>query len=141
MFAVIRLRGTINTAIKVKKTLELMKLNTTNHCVLVPNSPTTKGMLNVVQSYVTWGEVDPKLVEILVKRRGRLEGDKRVDEKQAKEFADKINKNTPVKDLPLKPVFRLSPPKKGLKSIRLSHPRGDLGYRGDKINALLEKMI
>jgi len=40
-----------------------------------------------------------------------------------------------------KNVFRLNPPKKGLKSIRKAYPRGDLGYRGDKINDLIKRML
>ncbi|MFC2143270.1 uL30 family ribosomal protein [Candidatus Aenigmatarchaeota archaeon] len=38
-------------------------------------------------------------------------------------------------------AFSLKPPKKGLKSIKKYYPKGDLGYRGDKINALINRMI
>ena len=41
----------------------------------------------------------------------------------------------------IRPVFRLGPPRKGFKSIRLPYPRGDLGNRKEKINDLLERMI
>ncbi|MBI4162750.1 MAG: uL30 family ribosomal protein [Candidatus Aenigmarchaeota archaeon] len=36
--------------------------------------------------------------------------------------------------------IKLKPPKGGFASFHHSHPRGDLGYRGDKIKALVEKM-
>jgi large subunit ribosomal protein L30 len=47
-----------------------------------------------------------------------------------------------IKDVPkLKPVFRLTPPKKGHKSIKEHYPKGSLGYWGDKINDLLKRMV
>jgi ribosomal protein L30/L7E len=33
------------------------------------------------------------------------------------------------------------PPRKGFKSIKHKRPLGDLGYRGDEINALIERMM
>ena len=44
----------------------------------------------------------------------------------------------------LKPIFRLRPPKKGYEREGIKKPfsvGGALGYRKDKINELLEKMI
>jgi len=39
-------------------------------------------------------------------------------------------------------VFRLNPPKKGYKSIKKSYKEGGaLGYRGEKINNLIQRMI
>jgi large subunit ribosomal protein L30 len=51
-------------------------------------------------------------------------------------------KNVALKDVRgIKPVFRLTPPAQGFKSTKLAYPEGDLGYRGDKINELIERMI
>lgn len=36
---------------------------------------------------------------------------------------------------------KLKPPKGGFKSIKEMYPKGDLGYRGEKINELLKRMI
>jgi large subunit ribosomal protein L30 len=38
-------------------------------------------------------------------------------------------------------VFRLHPPSRGLRSVKLHFPKGDLGYRGEKINELLKRMV
>jgi len=47
-----------------------------------------------------------------------------------------------LKDLEkIEPVFRLTPPSKGFKSIKEHYPKGDLGYRGKEINELLKRMI
>jgi ribosomal protein L30/L7E len=37
--------------------------------------------------------------------------------------------------------IRLKPPLKGFKSIKNMWPKGDLGYRGDKINELVKRMM
>ena len=39
-----------------------------------------------------------------------------------------------------KKVFHLNSPRKGFKAIKMVYPKGDLGYRGDKINELIERM-
>ena len=45
------------------------------------------------------------------------------------------------KDSGIKPVFRLSPPSGGFNAVKEYYPKGDLGYRGEKINELLKRMI
>jgi len=47
-----------------------------------------------------------------------------------------------MRDVPgLKPLFRLHPPRKGYEGIKRSFKEGGaLGYRADKINALLRRM-
>ena len=46
-------------------------------------------------------------------------------------------------DIPeIKPLFRLSPPKKGYEGIKRSFTNGGaLGYRGKEINKLLERAL
>lgn len=42
----------------------------------------------------------------------------------------------------VKPLFRLNPPKKGYRTVKRSFVnRGSLGYRKEKINALIERML
>ena len=41
----------------------------------------------------------------------------------------------------LKPVFRLSPPRKGYRHIKRPFPRGALGYRSAGMSELLKRMI
>lgn len=36
---------------------------------------------------------------------------------------------------------RLHPPRGGLKSIKRKYPKGDLGYRGKKIDILIKRML
>jgi large subunit ribosomal protein L30 len=141
MYAVIRVRGSVNVPKEVRDTLGLLRLTRVNHCVLISKGPDYEGMLQRAGSYITWGEVSQDTLERLVSKRGRLPGDVRVPEKEAREMARKILKDGSVRGTKLKPVFRLSPPSKGYRSVRLGFPRGDLGNRGEKINELLKRMI
>lgn len=150
---IIRLRGVQNLNPKTKDTLKYMRLNRVNHAVVLPETPTTKGMLQVGKDYVTWGEVDAKTLAQVIATRGRLVGDKPITD-------DHVAKGTPFKtigalaeaivagkfhynDVPdVKPIFRLHPARKGLEGIKRSvQIGGALGYRGKDINELLGRMV
>jgi large subunit ribosomal protein L30 len=151
MFAVVRLRGTPGLSRKVRDTLQMLRLKAVNNCVLVPETPDYKGMLEVVKHTITWGEIDKETLVELLKKRLRLKGSKKFTEEDLKritgygfeELAEALLAGkVKIKDFPqLQPVFRLTPPSKGLKSVKEFYPKGDLGYRGKAINELLKRMI
>ena len=62
-----------------------------------------------------------------------------------KELAEKIIKEEiQLKDLEIKPVFRLKPPKKGYERAGIKKAYsigGALGYRATEINKLINKMV
>lgn len=152
-YAVIRIRGTVNIKPDIKKTLQLLNLTRTNHCVLIEDTSSIKGMLQIVKDYVTWGEIEKKTLIKLIKEKGRLEGNKLITEdhlKSATSYKDIenlveaiISKKLKFKEIPnVKPVFRLNPPKKGYEGIKRAYSKkGALGYRGKEINKLIEKML
>lgn len=137
LYAVIRVRGSVNVPGEVRDTLKMLRLGRVNHCVLVPKKPDYEGMLRKAAHFVTWGEVSREVLEMLVSKRGRLAGGRRLPPGDAKKLAG----GSDAGDSGLKPVFRLSPPSRGYRSVRSSFPRGDLGYRGERINDLLKRMI
>jgi len=153
MFAVIRLRGTIGLSKKVASTLKMLRLDSGNSCVILPETPEMKGMLRKSKDYITWGEISKETLAKALEKRLRAKGtEKRVDVKKLKElsefdsfdsFAGAIEegKIKLSKQEKLQPVLRLTPPTKGFKSIKDPYPRADLGYRGKEINKLVEKMI
>jgi len=151
MFAVIRISGTVNMRREISDTLKMLRLEAPNNCVLIPDTPDFKGMLNLAKDSITWGEVDKETLAKLLEKRLRLEGDKKIDKKSLKEatgfdsfekLADELMKGKKLKDFEkLKPVLRLTPPSKGFKSTREPYPKGDLGYRGKEINELLKRMM
>lgn len=154
LLAVIRLRGTVNIRSEINDTLKMLKLHRINHATLINNSPSYLGMLQKSKDYITWGEIDAETLGLLLSKRGRLMGNKRLSDRYIKEnvkfktieeFAKAVYENqAKLSDLPsLKPVFRLRPPKGGFRrTIKKSiHANGELGNRGEKINLLLRKMI
>ncbi len=68
-------------------------------------------MIKKVKDFVTWGEVSDEFVGELSKKRKERNG-----------------------------VYALNPPKGGLKSSKLAFPKGDLGYRGKKIEDFIKRM-
>jgi large subunit ribosomal protein L30 len=151
MLAVIRIRGSVNVWKEFKDTMKIMRLKTVNNCVVVPDNDSYMGMVMKVKDYVTFGEINLKTFVAMLKKRGRIEGDKRLDEnsvsatgyKTVEELAKAIFEGSVnIRKVPkLKPVFRLTPPSKGFKSTKTQFPKGDLGYRGKEINELIMRMI
>ena len=108
-------------------------------------------MLNIIKDYVTWGEIDSDTTELLLQSSGKTSGNSDFSKEHLKETSFKTMKalakgltegKTVMRDVPgLKPLFRLHPPRKGYEGIKRSFKEGGaLGYRADKINALLRRM-
>jgi len=152
-FAVLRLRGKGDLRRDVKDTLRLLHLTRQNHCAIVPQDPTYRGMLQLVKDYVTWGEVDPEVLAKLLLKRGRQVGDRPIDDAFVKSHSEYksiwdlsqalVKGEARVADVrDLRPVIRLPPPRKGYRGIKRGyHDGGDLGYRGKAINPLLVRMV
>jgi len=143
MFAAIRVRGIRKINPKIKKTLEMLNLNRPNHCIVVPDTPQYKGMLNMVKDYVAFGEIDENTLYRLVYKKGRkgrkmlrTSMDENALKAAVKEVADGKKKLSEIID----PVFCLHPPRKGYKDIKLHYPRGALGKR-DNISELISRMV
>ena len=152
--AIVQVRGAIGMSKKVKDTLKFLRLHRKNGCVIVEPTDSVKGMIFKVKDYVTWGEVTPETVKLLLSKRGRIVGDKVLTEdylKQklkldfdtlVKEFFDSKRKLT---DIPgFKNYFRLHPPKKGFEAGGIKKPfaiGGALGDRREHINDLIMRMV
>lgn len=152
--SVIRIRGTVDVRKEVEDTLRILRLHKPNHAVVIDDRSSYKRMLQKAKDYITWGEIDAPTLSELIRKRGRLTGNKPVTDdyvrqnstfKSIEDFSKSlIEFKVEIKDLPsLKPVFRLHPPKKGFegKKKRAFSVGGELGYRGSRINLLLERMI
>jgi large subunit ribosomal protein L30 len=152
MFAIVQVRGTVNTRKDIKDTLKMLRLHHINHCVLVPDTPEYLGMVRKVKDYVAYGEVDAETLATILATRGRLPGNRRLSDDYVREhtsfggvseFANALHEGkVRFNDLPgLKPVLRLHPPRKGFLTIKRTYQQGGaLGYYGKEINSLLYKM-
>ncbi|MBN1110012.1 MAG: 50S ribosomal protein L30 [Methanomassiliicoccales archaeon] len=152
-FAVVRVRGHSGVRVEVEDTMHMLHLTRANHCVVLPETEEIKGMLQKAKDHITWGEVSEETLARMIKFRGRLVGDRPIDDDVVKEstafgsimaFAKGISKGeakyVDMKDV--KPLFRLSPPKKGYEGVKRAYGAGGaLGYRGKEINELISRMM
>lgn len=156
LYAIIRIRGRVDVPPDIEYTLKLLRLHKKYHAVLYPSDlPGIQGMLHKIKDWATWGEIDKETLVELLRKRGRIIGDKPLTD----EFVEKklLIKNG-VEGLAeallkgevmyhklkyVKPVFRLHPPRGGFKgSIKKPfNDGGELGYRGRAINELIRRML
>jgi len=141
MFVAIRVRGTVGLRKDIEDTMKMLRLNRPNHCVILPKNDMTEGMLRKVHNYITWGDITDENLEKLIEKRGRLKGNKKIEKSKVKDYISEIKKANSLKVMDLVPVIRLNPPLKGFKKTKLHYPKGALGYRKDKINELLLRMM
>jgi large subunit ribosomal protein L30 len=151
--AVVRIRGLSDVRGEINDTLKMLRLNHNCHAALIDDRPSYLGMLKKAENQVTWGEISNDAITMLLKKRGRTLGNKRLTDEYAKEVGyeslDALSEavwklEVDYKGLPdIEPVFRLHPPRKGYKGgVKKGYSTGgSLGYRGEDINGLLKNMI
>lgn len=151
---IVRVRGDCKIKKPVKDTLRMLRLYKKNNCVIIINNPVFMGMLGKIKDFITWGEINESTFKELIKKRGKLPGKQSLTEQYlkdktkldfesfTKEFFDSKKE---LKDIPgLKLFFKLHPPLKGFERKGIKKPfsmGGALGYRKEKINDLLMRMI
>ena len=138
--AAIRVRGLTQIKTTIESTLKMLRLYKNNYCTVLPNTPVYLGMLNKAKDYITWGELNDETFKMLVEKRG--EEFKGRDSDSNKKII--YNDFVVINNKKIKKYFRLSPPLKGFgrKGIKHSFQQGGaLGYRGEKINGLIKRMI
>ncbi len=156
-FILVRIRGTVHVNGKISDTMEMLRLNRPNHAVVIPRTDSYIGMVNKVKDYVAYGDIDAETLSALIKARGKLMGDKPIDDAFVKTATENkyatvdafakavVDGKATIKDLgeDAKPVFRLNPPVGGHVGSTKRHftVKGELGYRGADINALIRRMM
>jgi large subunit ribosomal protein L30 len=150
---VVKIRGTVSAQREARETLDLLRLAHTNHAVIIDSRPAYKGMLQRVNSYVTWGEPTKETVAAMLTKRGRLAGAKKLTDEYIQKAGFKsiddlaqaiVDCKTEYNKLPdIEPRFKLSPPSKGYKGKTKKgfNAGGEAGYRGEAINELVKRMV
>jgi len=119
--AVILIRGLIGVRHDIRETLYYLNLKKKHACVLVEDTPSVRGMLKKINDVATYGEVTEETIKALK------------DKREVKR-ADGTSKK----------FFSLAPPKGGFERKGIKQPfsvGGALGYRKEKINDLILKML
>ena len=153
MQALVQLRGEVNMSREVEDTLSMLNIHRTNHCALVPETDTYRGMVTKVNDYVAFGEPSVGvLASLLGKRAEPAAGEGKIDDEWVSENTDYDDVNalaeallaeeTTLRESGLSPAIRLHPPRSGHDGIK--HPRvegGQLGRHSTKeIDSLLTAM-
>ncbi|MFH1848726.1 MAG: uL30 family ribosomal protein [archaeon] len=116
--AVIRIRGNIGVRTDVSDTMKMLHLYHANSCLVLKSTASAMGMVKKAKDYITYGEISDNVLAELSKKISR-------DTKAGK-------------------VFGLAPPRGGFERKGIKTPfanGGAIGYRGEKINDLIKKMI
>jgi large subunit ribosomal protein L30 len=119
--AVVLVRNLTRASGVVKDTLRMLGLQKKFTCAVVEKNETMLGMLNKVKDYTTYGEIDEATLNLLQEKRGR------------KDAEGKLRRD-----------FHLHPPRGGFerKGIKHSFTQGGVvGYRREKMNKLINKML
>ncbi len=151
MLAVIRIRGDTKMRHDFRQALSLLKLHKTNHLVLVEEKD--RGQVNKVRDFVAYGPIDAQTLALVLEKRGRVPGDKRLNAQwlahaKIKDFetlAGAILKDIVELDKrKIKPVFRLKNPRKGFGPQGKKGAvgvGGVLGNNNQAINELIRQMV
>ncbi|MFW5902823.1 MAG: uL30 family ribosomal protein, partial [archaeon] len=118
------LRGKVNVPKKTEDTLKMLKLKNTHNCRILPENENYEGMLKKVEGYITWGEINQETLEKLLEKK-------------------EVKKPDEIEEKGIEKILKLHPPKGGFKKSKKRHynNKGELGYRGEEINQLIQRMI
>lgn len=152
--AVIRMTGDVGLNHDIRDTFKLLRLYKKNNCIVISNAKTFVGMLEKIRDRCTWGEIDEPTLKLLIEKRGKVSNNQQLTaeylKNNAKTDVDSLAKDImsfkkEIKNVPgLKPFFKLKPPTGGFerKGVKEQYSLGGaLGYRKDKINDLIKRMI
>jgi large subunit ribosomal protein L30 len=150
---VVKIRGTVRAQRETRETLDFLHLAHTNHAVLIDSRPAYKGMLQRVNSYITYGEPSKETVAMMLQKRARIAGDKKLTDEYINKVGYKsiddlaeaiVSCKVQFQKLPdIEARFKLHPPSKGYKgkTKRGFNAGGEAGYRGEAINSLVKRMV
>jgi large subunit ribosomal protein L30 len=149
LLAVVRIKGTMKVPMDVRETLDRLNLKKKNWMAFYYDSPAVRGMIKRAGRYVAWGEVENQdLIQELLKKRGRLKGERRLDQKALEQLGCKaveelaggiLNGDLKAyRNKGLINIFKLTPPTGGLPKAG-SSPRW--GYYGSDISTLISCMM
>ncbi|MBE5728050.1 uL30 family ribosomal protein [Candidatus Parvarchaeota archaeon] len=138
----VRIRSIIRANASVRRAVVALNLKKQNNCVILDKNPAIIGLLRQSEGVVTYGELNKETAAKLIGRALKQRG-KKVDDLNA--FIDSFFEgNAKLQDIGLKNLFRMHPPRGGFGRKGKSVPfkaGGSIGYRKEKINELLNRMM
>ena len=151
-YLILRIKGQADVPHWARTTMKLLKLEKKYRATIVPATDTTRGMLQKVQTFVSWCEASEDITKELVEKRARKVGYRPLTDADIKEMGyngtDELaeslytGKVALSKLKPLKPWFALAPPRLGFRrsTKRLAGQKGILG-KNKNLPDIVRRMI
>ena len=150
MKAIVQLRGEVNITSRIRDTLKMLNLHHVNHCTLIPETDSYRGMIIKVHDYVAYGKPSLPVLEKIISRRAEpLEGDATIDDEWISKNTEYdsithltqaiISEETTLRSQGLSPVLRLHPPRGGHRGIK--HPTKEGGQLGKHTTEEIDKLL
>ncbi|MEK6852406.1 MAG: uL30 family ribosomal protein [Nanoarchaeota archaeon] len=139
MLIVIRISGMVDVPENVQYALNNINLRRKYSAILMQENPENVKLLNKVRSFVAYGKIsDENLMKLISLRAESLNAKCKINVESIIKGLEKKS----LRELDIKPFFRLHPPRKGIESKKhFGVGRGVLGDNKEHINALLERML
>ncbi len=133
LLAVIRVRGRIGVRREFNETLDRLHLGSVNNLSILAGTKSNIGMVNKVSDFITYGEISRDTLEKVLAKKGSA---------APKDDADAVSGGKKSAKEVISLPIRLRPPRHGYEGIKHNFAHGGaLGYRGEKINRLIERMV
>lgn len=134
LLAVIRVRGRAGVRQSITETLKRLNLNRVNNMVLIFGTKSNIGMINKCNDFVTFGEIDSKMLSQVVAKKELAIKPETIEElMKGKKTGKDVDGISPI---------RMHPPKHGYNGIKQPFVMGGaLGYRGEEINEIIKRMM
>ncbi|MGC8479829.1 MAG: uL30 family ribosomal protein [Candidatus Micrarchaeia archaeon] len=133
LLAVVRVRGRVGVRQSISETLLRMNLKRVNNMTILFGTKSNLGMIEKCNDFVTYGELDPKVFEKLISKK---------DIKLSKEQINELFTGKKSLRVLINSNITLHPPRHGYEGIKAGYSSGGaLGYRGNDINDLINRML
>lgn len=140
MILIIRISGQVDLSHKVKETLDRINIRRKYAATLLPDNENTKKLINKITNFIAFGTIDKETLKQLIEKRAQpIDKTKKLDTAKIIEQIEKVK----MKDLNLKPFFRLHPAIGGIDSKNHfgTSSKAVLGNNKEKINDLVRRML
>lgn len=152
LILVVNLHGVINSSAPVRESLKELWVTKKFSASVVPDDPSTVGMLRRCKDYVAWAPIEEGLLTELLSKRGMVSRAKPLDQDALKGLGFKDHKELAASMIKgqerlaavpgVLPYFRLAPPRGGFRRS-LRRQSTEKGLLGDnpKLEDIVKRMI
>ncbi len=133
LIAVVRVRGTLGVRRSISETLSRINCKRVNSLALVYGTKSNIGMIKKCSDFITYGAIKEETLEKVLSRK-----EAKVSKEDLQALLEGKKRARDIVNVPI----RLKPPRRGYEGLKRGFSNGGaLGYRGEKINELLSRMV